>query len=162
MYSEGSRQTLPATGRHLLPLTIGSRIDLSINNIFSRERLLFADFGVLYTEPKTKCMEPIATQQEVLLYTETQFAHRQWAERNPAGSANLSTREKLEKACWDGLIKDLIPELDITLQTDKKLWLWEIHQTVSFLALDFYEYPGAKENEASIDPYLFMDGIRTN
>jgi hypothetical protein len=107
-------------------------------------------------------MEPIATQQEVLLFTETQFAHRQWAEADAAGSASLSTREKLEKACWDGMIKELIPELDITLQTDKKLWLWEIHQTVSFLALDFYEFPGIKENEASIDPYRFMVGMNAN
>jgi hypothetical protein len=107
-------------------------------------------------------MEPNTTQQEVLLNTETQFAHRQWAEKDTIGSANLSVREKLEKACWDGLIKDLIPELDITLHTDKKLWLWQIHQTNSFLALDFNEYPGSKENETSIDPYLFMGEFRMN
>ena|SRR5450755_3928151 len=107
-------------------------------------------------------MEPITTQQEVLLITDTQFAHRQWAEIDSFGSANLSAREKLEKACWDGLIKDLIPELDITLQTDKKLWLWQIHKTHSFLALDFYEYPGSKENETSIDPNLFMGKGRSN
>lgn len=107
-------------------------------------------------------MEPIATLQEVLLNTETQFAHRQWAEKDASGSANLSTREKLEKACWDGLIKDLIPELDITLQTDKKIWLWQVHQTHTFLALDFYEYPESKDTETSIDPYLFMSELRTN
>jgi hypothetical protein len=107
-------------------------------------------------------MEPKTAQQEVLLNTETQFAQRQWAEIDSNGTANLSTREKLEKACWDGLIKDLIPELDITLHTQKKLWLWQIHQTHSFLALDFYEYPGAKDNETSIDPYLFMSNLTTN
>ena len=107
-------------------------------------------------------MEPKTAQQEVLLNTESQFAHRQWAEIDSKGTANLSSREKLEKACWDGLIKDLIPELDITLHTHKKLWLWQIQQTHSFLALDFYEYPVAKDNETSIDPYLFMTNLMRN
>jgi hypothetical protein len=107
-------------------------------------------------------MEQNATQQEVLLNTDTQFAHRQWADKDAKGSANLTAIEKLEKACWDGLLKELIPELDIVLDSDKKLWLWQIHETRSFLALDFYEYPGPKEKEASIDPYLFIDELRIN
>ena len=107
-------------------------------------------------------MTQILIQQEVLLNTDTQFAQRQWAEKDTAGSENLSSIQKLEKACWDGLVKELIPELDITLDTDKKLWLWEVHQTRSFLSLDFYEYPGPKDNEASIDPYLFLVSGRYN
>jgi hypothetical protein len=107
-------------------------------------------------------MEPNTTQQEILLNTDTHFAHTQWAERDASGSANLSAIEKLEKACWDGLVKELIPELDITMDSNKKLWLWQIHLTNSFLALDFYEFPGPKENTASIDPYLFMGELRSN
>jgi hypothetical protein len=101
-------------------------------------------------------MKQILAQQEILLNTETQFAHRQWADNDPGSSANLSAIQKLEKACWDGLVKELIPELDITLDTDKKLWLWDIHETHTFLALDFYEYPGPKDEDASIDPNLFL------
>lgn len=106
-------------------------------------------------------MEQFSTQQEILLSTDTEFAHRQWADKNDA-AASLSAREQLEKACWDGLVKELIPELDITLNSNKKLWLWQIHETRSFLALDFYETPGPKDREASIDPYLFMEGLRDN
>jgi hypothetical protein len=107
-------------------------------------------------------MEPKAIQQEVLLNTDTAFAHRQWTDRGLNNEDHLSALENLEKACWDGLVKELIPELDITLEPNKKLWLWQIHSTRSFLALDFYEYPGPKEKEASIDPYLFMDELRRN
>jgi hypothetical protein len=107
-------------------------------------------------------MEPNFTQQEVLLNMDTQFAHRQWADKDASGSSNLTAIEKLEKACWDGLVKELIPELDITLESNKNLRLWQVHETHSFLALDFYEYPGPKEKEASIDPYLFMDKLRRN
>lgn len=107
-------------------------------------------------------MEPNFIQQEVLLNTDTQFAHRQWADQDVKGSDNLNAIEKLEKACWDGLVKELIPELDITLNSHRKLWLWHVHETRSFLALDFYEYPGPKEKDASIDPYLFMDELKRN
>ena len=107
-------------------------------------------------------METKSTQQEILLNTDTQFAHRQWIDRDTNESKNLNPIEKLDKACWDGLVKELIPELDITLQSDKKLWLWDVHETHSFLALDFYEFPGPKETAVSIDPHLFMDEIRRN
>ena len=107
-------------------------------------------------------MEPNSTQQEILLNTDTHFAHRQWMDNEGSKGANLSAIEQLEKACWDGLVKELIPELDITLNSNKKLWLWQIHETRSFLALDFYEFPGPKEWETSIDPYRFMGEIRIN
>ena len=124
--------------------------------------LLVNCFYVLYIEAKPQTMETKAAQQEILLVTDTQFAHRQWAEKENSGLANLSAIEQLEKVCWDGLVKDLIPELNITLRPDIKLWLWQIHQTKSFLALDFFEFPGPKERYASIDPYLFMNEIWEN
>jgi hypothetical protein len=107
-------------------------------------------------------MKPESTQQEVLLKTDTYFAQRQWTDKTADENANLSVIEQLERACWNGLVKELIPELDITLKTNKKLWLWQIHETRFFLALDFYEFPGPKEWETSIDPYLFMNEMRTN
>jgi hypothetical protein len=107
-------------------------------------------------------MKPTSLQQEVLLNTDTQFAHRQLTDIDLKDSDGLTALEQLEKACWDGLVKELIPELDITLPYHKKLWLWQIHETKSFLALDFYETPGTKEWETSIDPYLFLTEIRTN
>jgi hypothetical protein len=101
-------------------------------------------------------MKSIITQQEVLLKTDTWFAQRQWADNDSPGAQDLSAIEQLEKACWEGLVKELIPELDLSPDNAKKLWLWQIHETQSFLALDFYEFPGPKQREYSIDPYLFM------
>jgi|SRR5450432_745993 len=102
-------------------------------------------------------MEKKAAQQEILLITDTAFAHRQWTEKDGEPDANLSARELLEKACWDGLIKNLLPELDIAVPGKKRLWLWEIHETHSFLALELSEFPALLENETSINPYLFLD-----
>lgn len=107
-------------------------------------------------------METKSTQQEILLNTNTHFAHQQWADKDAIGSENLNHIEQLEKACWEGLVKELIPELDITLHTRNKIWLWHVHETQTFLALDFYEFPGPKENVTSIDPYLFMGEFNGN
>lgn len=107
-------------------------------------------------------MKNSSTQQEILLNTHSRFAERQWAELDSRESENLTGIEHLEKACWDGLVKEIIPELDITLGTAKKLWLWQVQATRSFLALDFCETPSAKENEASINPYLFFECVWEN
>src|SRR5664279_5992108 len=107
-------------------------------------------------------METKSTQQEILLNTNTHFAHQEWADKDAIGSESLNYIQQLEKACWEGLVKELIPELDITLHTRQKIWLWQVHETQAFLALDFYEFPGPKENAASINPYLFMGEFKVN
>jgi hypothetical protein len=107
-------------------------------------------------------MKPNTAHQEVLLHTDSHFALGQLANLDENGPANQCAKERLEKACWDGLLKQLIPELDMMLKADHKLWLWQIHETRCFLALDFSESPGPKEIAASIDPYLFMGEIENN
>jgi|SRR4029079_261553 len=107
-------------------------------------------------------MEQKNTQQEILLPIKSSFANRQWAETDSKDSNQLSSKEKLEKACWDGLVKEIIPELDITLQTEKKLWLWKVNETQSFLALEYYEFPGPGSTEGSINPYIFLSALLNN
>ncbi|HEY4155316.1 MAG TPA: hypothetical protein VGM24_07805 [Puia sp.] len=102
-------------------------------------------------------MEKHATQQEILLSIDSRFAQREWAEKEINENNGLSPKDQLEKACWDGLVKELIPEVDITLMTDKKLWLWNIRRTRSFLELEFCDYPSPKDNWDSIDPYAFLE-----
>lgn len=46
-------------------------------------------------------MEDNTTQQEILLMTGSDFASRQYIERDVAGdSQNLPATEKLKEACW--------------------------------------------------------------
>lgn len=101
-------------------------------------------------------MEKHATQQEILLNTDSRFAQREWAEKDANEKNPLSAKEQLEKACWDGLVKELIPEVDITLISGKKLWLWQIMSTKSFLELRLSDSPAPIEDWSSIDPYTFL------
>ena len=57
-------------------------------------------------------MKNNSTQQEVLLITGSSFASRQYSEREtPEGSKNLSANDKLKEACWNGLLKEMLPEI---------------------------------------------------
>ena len=93
-------------------------------------------------------------QQEILLITGTTFSTKQFF-GNDVGKDNLTQKEHLEEACWNGLLQEMIPE--ICGQTEnKKLFLWQIKEGDSFIELELGEAPEEKDNEYSIDPYSFM------
>jgi len=107
-------------------------------------------------------MNSKATQQEILLYTDTSFAHRQWAEKDASHERQLSDREQLELACWNGVLKNTLPEIDAELMTGKKLYLWLIKEMHSSLSLQLSEYPYPIEKWASIDPGSFLSTKSAN
>ena len=101
-------------------------------------------------------MKRNSTQQEILLLTGTNFTSRQWSAKDDATSANLSEEEKLEEACWNGLLPEMLPELCSQMNGKKKLYVWQIKEAASFLELELGEYPDEKDNYFSIDPYSFL------
>lgn len=102
-------------------------------------------------------MKTNTTQQEILLITGTTFSSRQCCERDDSGnSRQLSEKEKLEEACWNGLIKEMLPEICEQPGKAKALTLWEVREGASFLELDLSEFPAKKDKYSSIDPYSFL------
>jgi hypothetical protein len=103
-------------------------------------------------------MEHHSTQQEVLLVTGSGFANRQYCEKDGTENAkNLSQPEKLKEACWNGLLKDMLPELFFLTRPDAKLFLWQMRECQNVLALEMAEEPCEIDYYASIDPYCFME-----
>ena len=102
-------------------------------------------------------METNFTQQEILLNKGAKFLAHDWCPKQASDSNNnLSSSEKLEEACWNGLLKDIIPEL-FTLQGDtQKLTLWKVRQMSAFIELELADYPAATDSYFSINPYLFL------
>ena len=97
-----------------------------------------------------------STQQEVLLITGSGFASRQYHEKdNTENTRDLSQEERLKEACWNGMLKEILPEL--FYQTwNAKLFLWQMREAQHFLALEMSEEPIDIDYYASIDPYCFM------
>jgi hypothetical protein len=101
-------------------------------------------------------MKANSTQQEILLMTGTHFSSRQCCDKNDSNQNNLSEKEQLEEACWNGLFKEMLPEIYNNTAGNKKLYLWQIREGASFIELEFAEFPADKEKYFSIDPYSFM------
>jgi hypothetical protein len=102
-------------------------------------------------------MESITTQQEVLLVTDTHFTSRQYFERDSTESPkNLSASEKLQEACWNGFVQEMLPEAFLPGNQPSKLFLWQLREANNFLSLEMGEYPKDIDSYHSIDPYLFL------
>lgn len=104
-------------------------------------------------------MNSSTTQQEVLLITGTGFASRQYCEKdNPDASKNLSNNDKLKDACWNGQLKEILPEVFLLSGPEAKLYLWQMREALHFFALEMAEQPSSDiDTYFSIDPYFFLD-----
>ncbi|MBC7890204.1 MAG: hypothetical protein H7Z13_20200 [Ferruginibacter sp.] len=103
-------------------------------------------------------MKNNSAQQEILLMTGTGFASRQYTEIDiPDNSKNLPRNEKLKEACWNGLLKEMLPEIFMPGDSATKLYLWQVREANQFFALEMGEYPTGVNKFLSIDPYRFME-----
>ncbi len=108
---------------------------------------------------KTFVMKAQSTQQEILLITGTKFSEREWAEKITEDKNILSAIEKLEDACWNGMLDEMLPELVEKTTEGKKLFLLHIRHCQSFLEIELSESSPVIDREFSIDPYFFVPGL---
>jgi len=102
-------------------------------------------------------MKNNTTQQEILLMTGTTFSSRQLCEKDDTGKLNHFTEiEKLEEACWSGLLREMLPDIFEQPDNAKMLYLWQVREGASFIELELGEFPTGKDNYYSIDPYSFL------
>ncbi|HVM89271.1 MAG TPA: hypothetical protein VMT76_13865 [Puia sp.] len=102
-------------------------------------------------------MATISSQQEILLMTGTSFSARAFCENdNNIGNKNLSEKERLEEACWNGLLHDMLPEICSQAGNTNKMYLWQIKEADSFIELELSEFPEVADRFFSIDPYNFI------
>ncbi len=97
-------------------------------------------------------------QQEVILITGSRFANRQQQEKDP-GQSKSSQEEKFREACWNGLLKEMLPEVFLQTEEPSKLFLWQMREAQFLLALQMAEYPMEVDMLNSIDPYCFLDKL---
>lgn len=92
--------------------------------------------------------------QEILLLTGTYFSSRHFFEKTSNGN-HLTEKEQLEEACWNGLLKEMLPEI-CEQGNVNKLYMWQVWKTNSFIEIELAEVPEEKDNYYSIDPYSFL------
>ncbi|HVZ95511.1 MAG TPA: hypothetical protein VG847_01450 [Chitinophagaceae bacterium] len=102
-------------------------------------------------------MEAQVAQQEILLVTGTSFTSANFCETSDTvGYTDLSEKEKLEVACWNGLLPVMLPEIFRQFSKSRKLYLWEIREGRSFIELELGEKYMEFEKCFSLDPYMFL------
>jgi hypothetical protein len=111
-------------------------------------------------EEKSKIMKPEAISREILLMTSTSFAKRQLYERKDTKEhqGKHSPADELEKACWSGLVFEMLPGL-FNSDERKCLFVWKVNQAEQFLHVQLAGTPGSTDYETSIDPYFFLPTV---
>ena len=108
-------------------------------------------------------MNNINSQQEVLLMMNTSFSSREWAEKNESGQNKpFDEREQWMEGCWNGLVREMLPEVFIKSSDNHDLTLWHVEDGKAFLDLELSVTPSVPENEFSINPYRFLSSLNLN
>ncbi len=94
-------------------------------------------------------------QQEVLLTLHSSFVHSQLNKTNEQENKNFSQEERLEEACSNGLIKELLPEV-FKGRHKHRIYLWQMRPGFSFLQLELGELPSQVDKYSSINPHDFL------
>ena len=108
-------------------------------------------------------MNNYTTQQEVLLVTGSQFACRQNHQNiSPDSKESSSPIDSLKEACWNGLLREMLPEVFALTPSDANLYMWQIRESEGFFAMEMGEYPEPLDYFFSIDPYSFSEYLGEN
>jgi hypothetical protein len=108
-------------------------------------------------------MKQITTNREILLQTGSSFFKRDWCELNNANhSKRLSQKEQLIQLFWNGMLKEMIPEILNTEPGKKPLTLWEINESGNLLDLRYGYIDEEMNDEWSINPYVYLTFTEMN
>ena len=95
-------------------------------------------------------------QQEVLLATGTRFAGRQGNLKKNTENDGKAITEHLKEACWNGLLKEMLPEIFVHSRSATELYMWQIRESDNYFTMEMGEFPEPLDYFFSIDPYAFM------
>ena len=106
-------------------------------------------------------MANISHYREILLLTTTSFAKRDLCEIEPLESPIAeSSAEKMVRACWNGLLAELLPELVYSSTSKENLYLLDVCKLNSSLLIQMNTIPGKIKLHCSINPGLIqLQGI---
>lgn len=102
------------------------------------------------------------TAEEILLVSSTKFAKRDFASKDPGEEteSGLGPIERLELACWQGLLDEFIQSSPVNQVNGDKLFMWKIHVTGAFVCVELGQVPQVLEKYYSLNPELCL--LETN
>ena len=136
-------------------LLIGHLLEISLTKFYQEAIFLYCHKRVLGLRYfKFFFMETNVISQEILLMHNSRFFSKELNEREtPTDGKRLSQEEQIAEACWNGLIRETLPEISTSLS------LIEVEEASAFLCLEFGENGQRIEKAFSLNPYLFYDAL---
>jgi hypothetical protein len=108
-------------------------------------------------------MENFTNNIEILLLANSSYFKRDWVElKANTNDKQLSQKEQLIQLCWNGMLKEMIPEILQTESGKKPLTLWEINESGNMLDLRYGDFNEEMNDEWSINPYVFLTFANPN
>lgn len=102
-------------------------------------------------------MKQETTHHEILLFTGNSFSRREFCSRDEKDNGQqFSPVEQMEKACWDGMLFEMLPEILGSCHVKRESFIWDIMSGKNFLRISLGPTPTITENETAIDPYFYM------
>jgi hypothetical protein len=110
-----------------------------------------------------KKMKKGNTHYEILMVTGSRFSQREFCSRDERDEARkLSPSEQLEKACWDGLLHELFPEILGSHSIRNESFIWHTLLGKRYLYIQIGPNPASVSGQTTIDPYFYMITVSDN
>ena len=111
---------------------------------------------------KQSIMKSKNIQQEILFFTQTSFAQKTLVEKRDIDE-RASPAEELEKAFWNGMLHEMLPELLRPIQGRRlEIYIWQISTGESSLLIDIAETPDIVKDWQSINPGFLLSTRNMN
>jgi len=137
---------------------------LQIKELLMQNSIINGLFVVVaWPYEKIKIMKTTNIHHEILFFTGTSLASRQLADtKENSNGKTYSAIEELEKACWNGIIHEMFPEILSSFYPKCQSFLWHVLTGKNFLYINIGPNPVTAEHDTSIDPYFFMMTVSEN
>jgi hypothetical protein len=116
----------------------------------------------LAVEIKTCVMKQKQPLHEILIFTGTSFSSKEFSEREQQKNLNGSPTEQLEKACWSGLLFELLPEILGNSFHRHENFIWEVMPANHFIRVCLGPAPAVPETKSCLDPYFCIPTHNSN
>lgn len=101
-------------------------------------------------------METITYQEIMVIYSSRFFSRELLDNEELANDHQLTHKEQLADACWNGLLREMLPEIT------SALILQQINEGNQFLNVCMGENDDSSFGLLSINPYFFLNSVRKN
>lgn len=108
-------------------------------------------------------MKQTTIHHEILFYTSSSFSRRCVCGREEKDTdKKFLLGEDLERACWDGMLYEMFPEILGSFSTKCESFIWHIMKGKNCLRIRIGPTSVRRGDAASIDPYFFMFSVCTS